>query len=78
MPNELTTEPTPVGVAEMEEPGPTPVRHEASDVPETDSPSRSSGRLGSVFWTSVGVSAVFVVWAVFFTENLSTVTTSSR
>ncbi|WP_082570362.1 BCCT family transporter [Mycobacterium sp. Root135] len=77
MPNELTTEPTPVGVAEIEEPGPTPVLDEASDLPEIDSPSRSSGRLGSVFWTSVGVSAVFVVWAVFFTENLSTVTTAS-
>src|SRR3712207_6730153 len=35
------------------------------------------GRLGSVFWTSVAISAVFVMWGVFFTENLTTVTTSS-
>src|SRR5688572_29102220 len=34
-------------------------------------------RLGSVFWTSVGVSAVFVAWAVLFTDNLNEVTTSS-
>jgi glycine betaine transporter len=37
----------------------------------------AGGRLGSVFWTSVGISAVFVAWAVLFTENLSKVTTSS-
>jgi glycine betaine transporter len=35
------------------------------------------GKLGSVFWTSVGVSAIFVAWAVLFTENLNRVTTSS-
>jgi choline/carnitine/betaine transport len=35
------------------------------------------GTLGSVFWISVGVSAIFVAWAVFFTENLNTLTTSS-
>jgi glycine betaine transporter len=35
------------------------------------------GRLGSVFWTSVAISAVFVAWGVLFTENLSTVTTTS-
>jgi glycine betaine transporter len=35
------------------------------------------GRLGSVFWTSVGISAVFVAWGALFTENLATVTTSS-
>jgi glycine betaine transporter len=35
------------------------------------------GRLGSVFWTSVGISALFVAWGVLFTDNLSTVTTSS-
>jgi glycine betaine transporter len=34
-------------------------------------------RLGSVFWTSVGISAVFVAWAVIFTDNLGKVTTSS-
>ena len=36
-----------------------------------------TGKLGSVFWTSVGISAIFVAWAVLFTENLNTVTTSS-
>jgi glycine betaine transporter len=36
-----------------------------------------TGKLGSVFWTSVGVSAIFVAWAVLFTDNLNKVTTSS-
>lgn len=35
------------------------------------------GMLGSVFWTSVGISALFVAWAVIFTDNLTTVTTDS-
>ncbi len=35
------------------------------------------GRLGSVFWTSVGVSLVVVIWSVAFTDNLNKVTTSS-
>ena len=35
------------------------------------------GRLGSVFWTSVSISAVFVAWGVLFTDNLSKVTTTS-
>jgi glycine betaine transporter len=35
------------------------------------------GKLGSVFWTSVGIAAVFVAWGVLFTENLSAVTSSS-
>jgi choline/carnitine/betaine transport len=35
------------------------------------------GRLGSVFWISTGVSALFVAWAVIFTDNLTSVTTSS-
>jgi choline/carnitine/betaine transport len=35
------------------------------------------GKLGSVFWTSVGISALFVAWAVLFTENLTTVTNAS-
>lgn len=39
--------------------------------------SRFVGRLGSVFWTSVGVSAIFVAWAVLFTDNLNDVTTAS-
>jgi choline/carnitine/betaine transport len=38
---------------------------------------RGLGRLGSVFWTSVGVSALFVAWAVLFTGNMNKVTTSS-
>jgi choline/carnitine/betaine transport len=40
-------------------------------------PRRPSGRLGSVFWTSVAISAVFVAWAVLFTENLNAVTSAS-
>jgi glycine betaine transporter len=36
-----------------------------------------TGKLGSVFWSSVGVSAIFVAWAVFLTDNLNRVTTSS-
>ncbi|WP_228033825.1 BCCT family transporter [Streptomyces spongiae] len=35
------------------------------------------GRLGSVFWTSIGISALFVGWAVLFTDNLNKVTTDS-
>jgi len=33
--------------------------------------------LGSVFWTSVGVAAVFVAWAALFTKNLNRVTAAS-
>ena len=36
-----------------------------------------TGKLGSVFWSSVGVSAVFVAWGVFFTDHLNRVTASS-
>ncbi|NGO72365.1 BCCT family transporter [Streptomyces boncukensis] len=39
--------------------------------------SAATGKLGSVFWTSVGVAAVFVAWATFFTGNLNRVTASS-
>lgn len=39
--------------------------------------SRAPGRLRTVFWVSVGISAVFVLWGVLFTENLSEVTTAS-
>ncbi|WP_236067485.1 BCCT family transporter [Streptomyces brasiliscabiei] len=35
------------------------------------------GRLGSVFWTSLGISAIFVAWAVLFTDNLNKVTNTS-
>ncbi|HET7667987.1 MAG TPA: BCCT family transporter, partial [Mycobacterium sp.] len=38
---------------------------------------QSTGKLGTVFWTSVGVSAIFVAWAVLFTDNLNKVTTAS-
>ncbi|WP_116113289.1 BCCT family transporter [Amycolatopsis ruanii] len=34
---------------------------------------RASGKLGSVFYVSVGICALFVVWASVFTENLTTV-----
>lgn len=37
----------------------------------------AAGKLGSVFYTSVAISLVFVIWGVAFTENLSSVTTSS-
>lgn len=40
-------------------------------------PHTETGRLGSVFWTSVGIAALFVVWAVAFTDNLTKVTDSS-
>ncbi|MBO8196750.1 BCCT family transporter [Streptomyces smyrnaeus] len=36
-----------------------------------------TGELGSVFWTSIGVAAVFVAWAALFTENLNRVTAAS-
>jgi glycine betaine transporter len=45
---------------------------------DPDRPRRDSeGRLGSVFWTSVGVSAIFVAWAALFTDNLNKVTGTS-
>ncbi|MDQ1047487.1 BCCT family transporter [Streptomyces sp. V4I2] len=43
----------------------------------TDAEGDGGGRLGSVFWTSIGISAVFVAWAVLFTDNLNKVTNSS-
>ncbi|WP_328531349.1 BCCT family transporter [Nocardioides sp. NBC_00368] len=57
----------------------------AAAVAVDDLPPRSVGndsgdranRLGSVFWASVGVSAIFVAWAVLFTDNLNAVTASS-
>ncbi|MET9760945.1 BCCT family transporter [Streptomyces sp. NPDC006372] len=46
--------------------------------PETAAPEApGTGRLGSVFWTSVGVSALFVAWAMLFTDNLTEVTNAS-
>ncbi|PAK28008.1 glycine/betaine ABC transporter permease [Streptomyces sp. alain-838] len=43
----------------------------------TDSDRTDGRRLGSVFWSSLGLSAVFVAWAVLFTDNLNKVTTAS-
>jgi glycine betaine transporter len=54
---------------------------DATDVavmPEDGAPGpEGRGRLGTVFWTSVGVAAIFVAWATFFTQNLNDVTGSS-
>jgi choline/carnitine/betaine transport len=46
-------------------------------MPAGGEPGADGGRLGSVFWTSVGISALFVAWAVLFTDNLTSVTNSS-
>jgi glycine betaine transporter len=61
---------------------PTPPTTEQASRPQQagghDSSGRESeGRLGSVFWTSVGVSAIFVAWASLFTDNLNKVTGTS-
>jgi glycine betaine transporter len=40
-------------------------------------PRERTERLGTVFWTSIAVAAVFVAWAVLFTENLNEVTAVS-
>lgn len=42
-----------------------------------DDTGHRANRLGSVFWASVGVSAIFVAWAVLFTDNLNAVTADS-
>jgi glycine betaine transporter len=55
-------------------PAPAP---DLATMPAEGPPPVDKGRLGGVFWTSVGVSGLFVAWAVLFTENLATVTTSS-
>lgn len=39
-----------------------------------DNESTAPGKLGGVFWASVAISAVFVIWGVAFTQNLSSVT----
>lgn len=33
-----------------------------------------SGRLGTVFYVSVAISTLFVLWGILFTENLSNMT----
>lgn len=52
---------------------------ETAPAPPPGSPAEptTGGRPGSVFWISLGISALFVGWAVLFTENLNTVTTAS-
>jgi glycine betaine transporter len=72
MSSDLSTGPAvPVVAAIPPEPTGATVADEQDERPHT------VGKLGSVFWTSVSVSAVFVAWAVFFTENLNKVTTAS-
>ncbi|MGI8650015.1 MAG: BCCT family transporter, partial [Rubrobacter sp.] len=39
-----------------------------------DSSSRVEGRIGPVFYVSIAISILFVLWGVFLTENLSSVT----
>ena len=43
----------------------------------TSTPDVARGRLGTVFVASVSVCALFVGWAVFFTDNLNSVTTEA-
>ncbi len=57
-------------------PAPAP-KPDLATLPVDAPPVEDKGRLGSVFFTSVGISALFVAWGVLFTDNLSTVTTSS-
>lgn len=57
-------------------PAPAP-KPDLATLPVDATPVDHESRLGSVFWTSVGISALFVAWGVLFTDNLSTVTTSS-
>lgn len=62
----------------MASPLPTGAETTPAEPPESEGETaESAGRLGSVFWASLGISAVFVAWAVLFTENLNTVTTTS-
>ncbi|MDI3408957.1 BCCT family transporter [Streptomyces cavernicola] len=44
---------------------------------DPDADRENGGRLGSVFWASIGLSVVVVAWAVLFTDNLNKVTTAS-
>jgi glycine betaine transporter len=56
--------------------GPPPSPGQAPGAPSA-LPSAQQGRLGSVFAASVTVCALFVGWAVLFTDNLNEVTTDS-
>ena len=49
-------------------PSPAPAPDLAT-LPAGGPPGTDRGRLGSVFWTSVGISTLFVAWAVLFTDN---------
>jgi len=69
MSNQTTLEPRAVAA-----PAPEP---DLATLPVDAPPAPAKGRLGSVFWTSVGISALFVAWGVLFTDNMSAVTTSS-
>ncbi|MFT4125386.1 MAG: BCCT family transporter [Gordonia sp. (in: high G+C Gram-positive bacteria)] len=68
--------------ADIDVPAPSASARPSPDAPATadletlacDAP---PGRLGSVFWTSAGISVIFVAWAIAFTNNLKTVTTNS-
>jgi glycine betaine transporter len=76
MSSDLSSGPA-VPVATAIPPEPAAVTAIDSGSADQDGQPHPSGKLGSVFWTSVGVSAVFVAWAVFFTDNLNKVTTAS-
>lgn len=65
--DELLPDPAPVDPPVTERPGERPLPGGRV----------STGRLGSVFWSSVAISAVVVVWSVAFTDNLNRVTTAS-
>ncbi len=59
-------------------PDPSPVETDPDAAAEhLDEEHHVTHKLGTVFWTSVGVSAIFVAWSVLFTENLNKVTTAS-
>ncbi|PAZ14803.1 glycine/betaine ABC transporter permease [Streptomyces sp. SA15] len=55
----------------------TPATEQPGPPEPATAPGSERGRLGSVFWTSVGISALFVVWAILFTDNLTKVTNTS-
>ncbi|RAJ56606.1 choline/carnitine/betaine transport [Streptomyces sp. Amel2xB2] len=74
-----TTEPPPGTQPASETEPPAPHETTAHDGLAHDGlpPGEEKGRLGSVFWISVGISALFVAWAMVFTRNLTTVTNAS-
>jgi glycine betaine transporter len=54
-----------------------PVQDEAAEGDSATPLVGEGGRLGSVFWISAGVCALFVAWAALFTDNLTQVTNDS-